>query len=175
MAEWRAVVACGLAAVLALGGLTGCASAEAVVATSPGMPQPGQVAPDFTADAVDGSQVSLAGFRGHPVWLTFGATWCAQCRAEAPDIQAAYERARPSGAVVVAVYLEEDAAAVRTYTERVGMTFVHVPDPKAVVSSLYRVQGVPYHVFIGPDGVIDSVQFGILSREQMDAALAAAA
>lgn len=172
MADRRAFVACGLASLLAL---AGCASGESVAAAPAGVPQVGQVAPDFAASALDGSEVRLAAYRGHPVWLTFGATWCAQCRAEAPDIQAAYEQARPAGAVVVSVYLEEDADAVRAYTERVGMTFVHVPDPKAAVSSLYRVQGVPFHVFIGPDGVIDSVQFGVLSREQMDSALAAAA
>jgi CSLREA domain-containing protein len=38
---------------------------------------------------VDGTKVSLSSYRGHPVWLTFGATWCAACKAEAPDIEAA--------------------------------------------------------------------------------------
>ena len=38
--------------------------------------------------------VRLSDFRGKPVWLTFGASWCQPCRAETPDISAVYEQPR---------------------------------------------------------------------------------
>ncbi len=136
-------------------------------------PEVGKRAPDFTAETVDGEVVSLSQFRGRPVWLTFGATWCASCRVEAPDIQAAYEEA--GDAVVLAVYLSERADEVRTYAERVGMTFTHVPDPDERIAAQYHVIGVPQHYFIDRDGVVRSLRFGVLSRGQMDAELDAIA
>ena len=42
----------------------------------------GSPAQDFTTTTVDGKKVSLSSHKGHPVWLTFGATWCASCQAE---------------------------------------------------------------------------------------------
>lgn len=66
-------------------------------------PVVGAPARDFTATTLEGKTVSLSTLRGRPVWLAFVATWCSSCRAEAPDVQAAYERAKASGAVVVAV------------------------------------------------------------------------
>lgn len=152
-------------------GLGAGVSAVDVAPAAGAAPQVGQQAPDFTAASLDEVEVSLAQLRGRPVWLTFGATWCASCRVEAPDIQAAHEQA--PGAEVMAVYLSEDAAAVRPYVERLGMTFTHVPDPDAAVSATYHVMGVPTHYFIDADGVVRSVRVGVLSRAEMDAALQA--
>jgi peroxiredoxin len=124
------------------------------------------------AATIDGRQVSLSQYRGQAVWLTFGATWCAPCRAEAPDIQAAYEKAKADGVVVIAVYLSEDAAEVRDYTGRLGLNYVHVPDPDTRVASAYRVLGIPTHYFIDRSGILHSIKVGVLTHARMDAALA---
>ena len=149
-------------------------SATAVqVSAAPGGKPPavGEPAHDFTGRTIDGDQVSLSQFRGKPVWLTFGATWCAPCRVEAPDIQAAFERARTNGTTVLAVYLSEDAATVREYTERVGMTYVHVPDSATAIASSYQTVGIPSHFFIDRSGILRKIHVGILTPAQMDAAL----
>lgn len=135
-------------------------------------PAVGRPAPEFTATAVDGSQVSLAALRGKAVWLTFGATWCAACRAEAPDIQAAYEAAEGHDVVVVAVFISEDAATVRGFAERAGLTYRHVADPQTRIAAEYRVNGVPAHFFIDRTGVLRSIRVGTLTPERIDAALA---
>jgi peroxiredoxin len=153
----------------ATGGIT---AVELTGAKSGPPPVVGQPAQDFTATTVDGQQVSLSGYRGRPVWLTFGATWCAPCRAEAPDIQAAYEQAKPDGVVVIAVYLSEDAAEVRDYTGRIGLGYVHVADPDTRIASAYRVLGIPAHYFIDRSGVLRSIKIGVLTRARVDSALA---
>lgn len=134
----------------------------------------GRPAQNFTATAVDGSTVSLESLRGQPVWLTFGASWCAACRAEAPDVQAAYERARSQGAAVVEVFISEDSATVRAYGERVGLTYPKVADPDTRIASTYRVLGIPAHFFIDRAGVLRSVKAGSLTPQEMDANLRAA-
>lgn len=134
-------------------------------------PRVGDAAPDFTATDIHGEPVSLSDFEGDPVWLTFGATWCAACRAEAPDIQAAYVAAQDRGAEVIEVYLSEDAEAVQAYTERVGADYVHVPDPRTEIASQYAVVGIPTHYFIDREGNVAAIRVGVLTREQMDAEL----
>jgi peroxiredoxin len=128
-------------------------------------------AQDFTATTVDGRKVSLSGLKGHPVWLTFGATWCAACVAEAPDVQAAYEKFKPLGAVVLAIFIREDSATVKDYANRAGLTFPKVADPDTRIASAYRVYGIPAHFFIDKSGILRSIRTGGLSPEQMAAAL----
>lgn len=155
------------------GGVAGGDGTLVDVAGTGDVPEVGALAPDFTAVTLDGDEVTLSEFRGRPVWLTFGATWCASCRVEAPDIQAAYEESDDT--VVLAVYLSEDAGDVRPYVERLGMTFTHLPDPDERLASRFHVIGVPMHYFIDREGVVRALKFGVLSRPQMDAELAAIA
>jgi cytochrome c biogenesis protein CcmG/thiol:disulfide interchange protein DsbE len=134
-------------------------------------PKIGTPAQDFTATTVDGKKVSLSGLKGHPVWLTFGASWCAACVAEAPDVQAASEKFKPKGVIVLAIFIREDSATVKDYANRVGLTYPKVADPDTRIASAYRVYGIPAHFFIDKSGILRSIKTGGLSPEQMDAAL----
>src|SRR5436309_2999561 len=44
----------------------------------------GTIAPDFTLPGLNGGTVSLAAFRGRPVIVTFGASYCGACHEEFP-------------------------------------------------------------------------------------------
>jgi len=134
-------------------------------------PTIGKPAQDFTATTVDGKKVSLSSYKGHPVWLTFGASWCAACVAEAPDIQAAYQKHLPEGVVVLAINIREDSAAVGDYDKRVGLTFPTIADPDEAIASTYRIYGIPAHFFIDASGILRLVKTGGQSPAQMDAAL----
>jgi cytochrome c biogenesis protein CcmG, thiol:disulfide interchange protein DsbE len=136
-------------------------------------PKVGSPAQDFTATTIDGKTVSLSSYKGQQVWLTFGASWCAACVAEAPDVEAAYQKYKAKGVVVLAVHLSEDSATVRDYTGRVGQTFATIADPETRIASAYRVNGIPAHYFIDKSGVLRSMKTGGLSAEQMDTELAA--
>ena len=136
-------------------------------------PRIGSPAQDFTATTVDGKTVSLSSYKGQAVWLTFGASWCAACQAEAPDVEAAYQKAKAGGAVVLMVFISEDSATVRDYADRVGLTFPKIADPDTRIASAYRVNGIPAHYFIDRSGVLRSMETGALSPERMDAAIAA--
>jgi len=134
-------------------------------------PKIGTPAQDFTATTVDGKKVSLSSFKGHAVWLTFGASWCAACKAEAPDIEAAYQKFKARGVVVLSVSISEDSATVKDYGDRIGLTYPKIADPDTRIASAYRVNGIPAHFFIDASGVLSSVKTGGMSPGQMDAAL----
>lgn len=135
-------------------------------------PKIGRLAQDFAATTVDGKPVSLSSLRGHPIWLTFGASWCAACQAEAPDIESAYQKNRDQGLIVLAIFISESAAAVQDYGDRVGLTFLKVADPDTRIASAYRVYGIPSHFFIDRKGVVRLMKIGSLSPERMAASIA---
>jgi cytochrome c biogenesis protein CcmG/thiol:disulfide interchange protein DsbE len=152
-------------------GAAGGTTATNVVAGNGPAPKIGGPAQDFTGTTTDGKQVSLSSYKGQSVWLTFGASWCAACVAEAPDIQAASEKFKAKGVVVLAISISEDSATVKDYASRVGLTFPMIADPDTAIASLYRVYGIPAHFFIDKAGVLRSTKTGGLSTGQMDTAL----
>jgi len=133
-------------------------------------PKVGRAAYDFTATTVDGTKVSLSSYKGHPVWLTFGASWCSPCQAEAPDIEAAYKKHLAEGVVVLAID-KEDASAVLDFAKRAGLTYPQIADTNNSIGDAYRVDGIPAHYFIDKSGILRAVKAGGLSPDQMDAAL----
>ena len=141
---------------------------------NPSGPAPivGQTAPGFTAAQVDGTPLTLADLKGKGVWLTFGASWCQPCRSEAADIEANAEAFRDKGVVVVQVFMQEDQLAVKDYADRVGLTYLKVPDPKTTLSTEYRILGIPTHFFIGSDGVLRQIKVGTMTSDEMAQALA---
>jgi cytochrome c biogenesis protein CcmG/thiol:disulfide interchange protein DsbE len=134
-------------------------------------PTVGKQAPDFAATTVDGKSVRLSDFKGKPVWLTFGASWCQPCRAENPDIKATYEKYKDSGLVVLAIFISEDSAAVTDYADRIGLTYLKVADPDTKIASEYRILGIPSHYFIDSSGVLRQMKIGSLDIAAMEAAL----
>lgn len=156
-----------------LDGAGRASSASAVDVGNGDQPTPlvGGTAPGFRVVTVAGSAVQLSTLRGQPVWLVFGASWCQPCRAESPDIEAAYEAARPSGLVVVEVFVSEDAATVADYGGRVGLDYELVADPDARLANAYRIVGFPTHYFVDRTGTIVAITDGGLDRPGMDASL----
>ena len=136
-------------------------------------PVVGAVPPDFTAVTYDGKTVSLADYAGKPVWLTFGASWCPDCRTESADVEATYKANKDQGLNVLGVFIQEPASDVSGYAQRAGLTFPIAVDERAAIADAYRTMGIPTHFFIGPDGKIREVRIGALSRDEMDRAVAA--
>lgn len=142
---------------------------EIDIASGPGdPPAAGAAPPDFTAQTVDGATFTLGDYAGKPVWLTFGASWCGDCRAEAPDLEATYAAYKDRGLVVVGVFIQEDAAAVREYAGRVGFSFTMTADPNARIAAAYHTLGIPTHFFIDRDGLVRQVRLGALERDDME-------
>ncbi len=140
---------------------TPSAGSSVSVAGVQAMPKAGDAAP---ADA----PLPVGG--GKPVWLVFMATWCQECRVEAPDVQEASMR---GDVKVVGVFVGEDEATVRDYAKRTSLTFDTVADTDGSISARYGVRAVPSHFLVGGDGMVREVAFGALSapaiKEKLDA------
>ncbi|HEY5628980.1 MAG TPA: TlpA disulfide reductase family protein, partial [Candidatus Limnocylindrales bacterium] len=116
------VVAIVLLALVVGGGGFGQSDGQTpVAAADAGTPVVGSVPPNFTATTYDGKQVSIAQYAGKPLWLTFGASWCPDCRTEAPDVEAAYTKYQAQGLNILGVFKQESPASVQSYATRAGL------------------------------------------------------
>jgi thiol-disulfide isomerase/thioredoxin len=112
----------------------------------------GKPAPDFELQALDGTSVQLSDFQGKPVLLTFGATWCPDCRAEAPLLEELHQKY--PDLIVLAVDSKEGVDVVQNYVDEFSITHRILLDQNGSVSQLYQVFAIPTELFIDADGVI---------------------
>ena len=148
-------------------------SALAPLAEGQGPLQIGDMAYDFFAPDLSGNVATLADFRGQPVVINFWATWCPPCRVEMPDLQAAYDEHQDAGLVILAVNFQESPEMVsRFFYDQMGLTFTPLLDENGRIARQYGVSSFPTTYFIGRDGAVTAVHFGLMTRSQIDDYLA---
>lgn len=131
------------------------------------LPKVGDPAPDFVTVLSDGGVVRLSDYRGQPVWLNFWGSWCPPCRAEMPDMQAAYEHLQPRGLVMLAVGLDEPPSATFDYAARNGATYLIATDPdRQTTGEGYPIANFPTHILIDREGIVRDVVLAELDTAQ---------
>lgn len=153
-------------------------TAESSVAEIPsgnsGILDVGDKAVNFTLNDLDGSPVSLADFKGQPVMVNFWATWCAPCRIEMPELQAAYEAYEDEGLVILAVNEAETAEVAREYfVDDMGLTFTALLDEDGAIATVFGNFALPSTFFIDPEGIITVIHRGPMTFEQIEEYLTA--
>jgi thiol-disulfide isomerase/thioredoxin len=130
------------------------------------------------APAISGDLLGRAGrfdldaWRGKVVVLNFWASWCAPCRVEAPDLDAAYRRTRASGVEFVGVNTKEpDESKGKAFLARAGITYPNVWDPTGRLTLRFRdfrANGFPYTIVIDKRARVAGVYTTPLLREDIE-------
>lgn len=134
-------------------------------------PALGQPATDFSYTTWDGKRITLSELRGKGVWITFGATWCTNCQAEMPDVEAASRAFADRDVVVLGINIQEPQDVVRSYAQRVGLTMPIGVDPTSEIAEAYAVGAIPAHYFIDADGLVRDIRVGGLAPATMTSIL----
>jgi peroxiredoxin len=130
----------------------------------------GKPAPQFRAVDLDGRTVSLASYRGHPLILSFAASWCHPCSQEYPLLVKAAAEHR--GTLAVLSVMHDDLVG----DEHAFLSQFHVPwnaidDQSNSISAAFRVAEIPDTFFITSAGVVQDRVFAITSRSALDGPL----
>ena len=131
----------------------------------------GSQAPAAVVESLDGQHVDLAQYLGKgPVLLQFWATWCSNCRALEPQIQAAMKKYGDQVKIVaIAVSVNQSVERIKAFRDAHKMTQEIVYDRRGNATDAYEVPATSYVVVVDAKGKV--VYTGMGSDQDIDAAI----
>ena len=102
---------------------------------------PGDMVPGFELAMEDGTRVTSAALSAGCFVLVFFNTSCSDCRKTLPQVQLAMEKWPQVR--FIAVSREQDAASVRSYWDKEGLSIPFAPCEDRKVYSLFASSGIP--------------------------------
>ncbi|MFE6335084.1 TlpA family protein disulfide reductase [Streptomyces sp. NPDC057806] len=130
-------------------------------------------APELSGKTIDDEQLAVSSFKGKVVVLNVWGSWCAPCRAEAPNFQKVYEDLKPRGVQFVGINVADpQARSARAFEEQYGVTYPSLYDPSSKLMLRFEKgtlnpQAIPSTLVLDRDGKIAARSLAALSEEKL--------
>lgn len=115
-------------------------------------------APDFTLPTLDGKNFTLSKQLGKVVVMNVWASWCAPCRAEAPELEQVWAQDKNKGVQFVGLDTRDSATSAQAFVDRFGLSYPQAIDTDGHVQLLFRdtlpAQAIPSTLIVDADGKV---------------------
>lgn len=125
--------------------------------------------PEVTLPCLGGGpDVNLASLEG-PMVVSLWASWCQECKAELPILQAFHDDHGDRVPVLGIDYQDVQPAGALALARRSGVTYPLLADPQTAISAqapFPALRGLPLLALVGADGTVQYLEYGAVSSEQ---------
>jgi peroxiredoxin len=129
--------------------------------------QPGDQAPNFVLEDMNGNNIKLSELKGKGVFLNFWGTWCKPCEEEMPYMERQYNYFKDYGVEILAVNIAESDVAIEAFVKKHGLTFPILKDKNRVVTEAYDITPIPTTFLIDKNGKVLKVITGSMSERDV--------
>ena len=152
-------------AVLAVVGLLGfglLSKGEATIAV--GEPVPDRELPTLG----DSGQGSIADYRGRWVLVNLWASWCDQCRPEAPELERFWRRFRGQGVTVLGIDVQDNSEDALTFVREHRLTYPQLRSVGDERGDAFGSTGVPENFLVDPRGRLALIYRGPVDEQFLE-------
>lgn len=132
-------------------------------------------APDLSGKTIDDKQLAVSSFKGKVVVLNVWGSWCAPCRAEAPNFEKVHNDLKAQGVQFVGLNVADPQVNnARAFEEEFGVTYPSLYDPSSKLMLRFgkgtlNPQAIPSTLVLDRDGKIAARSLAALSEEKLRA------
>lgn len=124
-------------------------------------------APELSGQTLDGETYSLADDRGEIVVLNVWASWCAPCRAEAPELEGVWADVQGDGVQFIGLNTRDSTVSAERFVDTMGLSFPSVQDTDGRLQLLFSdslpPQAIPSTLVIDREGRVAARMLGKVS------------
>lgn len=134
--------------------------------------RPGPRLEGVVSRAARDGRVTSRELAGTPYVLNFWASWCVPCRAEARQLERAWQSARNNGVLFVGLNQQDLVSDAHAFMRRYHQSYLNIRDPQNDVALRWGVTGLPETYFVTAGGKVVDHVIGAISDEQLSVGLA---
>lgn len=124
------------------------------------------------AKLFDGTEVDSSTWQGEVTVLNFWYAACAPCRAEAPDLQALYEKFKDEGVQFYGVNLRDKQPTAEAFERNFGITYPSITDKNGTVllsmTKYVPPQAVPTTIVLDKQGRVAARILGMADKSTLE-------
>lgn len=147
---------------LLVGALALAVCAQSALAGGKGI-KVGDSFPELSSFGLEGNLP--ADLKGKVVLVDFWASWCGPCKDSFPVMEDLHQKFGAKGLVVLAVNVDEDAAAMKDFLKDHQASFTIVRDASKKLVGTANIASMPTSFVIGADGKVVAIHKGFHGKD----------